>query len=284
MRQDRLEQLGKHISQGLLGSSVQAGFKEYQGLTDPNEVFLKTINDFYNSEISPEFEDYPHSLIHTILFLYFKNEPNNPEIANYFPEIFQQEIPSVKGTYIFDKYMNLLEIGTTFKKNSNTDDPLLLWEIIKKYHLAINEFLNALSGVILINYRFFNGLSYNVNAVGNNYGSKIKELIDLNIGSPELDNLLETTRPDLRNAIAHENIWLDSTNQLVKYRNKNDTSDNEMSISEFVMLLSKSAYYAEAYLVAISTIMLFSSNKPEYRAKLPKALFLKLMDIISPSP
>ena len=279
----RFSQLGKQIHDGLYGSDVIKDSIDYNKISGNSvETFLKNINDFYSKEINPIFRPYPLALIEIILTLFFKNNNKNLELSDCFTLIFQKDIEGIKNTCIKDKYLNMLDAGHASKQSIETNNPLIIWELAKNSFLAYNEFLNILVGVILINYRFSIGKTYKISTLNNAYGNKVNELIELNPKAPSYKYLFQLLRPEIRNAIGHQTIWFDKSDRMVTYLNDKTGINETISIEDFVFLNSKASYLAEAYLVSLSTIAIFTIGKPQDKARLPKELFLLLMDIISP--
>ena len=206
----------------------------------------------------------------------------NPELSDYFTLIFQRDIDGTKNTCIKDKYLSMLDAGHAYKQAIIGKNPLIIWELSKNSFLAYNEFLNILIGVILINYRFSIGKAYKINTLGSKYGNKVNELIELNPQDESYKYLFELMRPDIRNAIGHQTIWFDKEDNIVTYFDDKTEHNETISIEDFIFLNSKASYLGEAYLVAMSTIGIFTIGKPADKARLPKELFLFLMDIISP--
>jgi hypothetical protein len=279
----RLNQLGKQTQEGLYGNEAIKDSNDYNNLSGNSiETFLKNINDFYSKDINPIFRPYPIALIKIILSLFFKNMDKKPELSDYFTLIFQKDIEGTKNTCIKDKYLSMLDAGHASKQAINTNNPLIIWELAKNYCLAFNEFMNILVGVILINYRFSIGKSYKLNALTSKYGNKVNELINLNPDDESYKYLIELMRPDIRNAIGHQTIWFNKEDNIVTFLNDKSGENEIISIKDFIFLNSKASYFGEAYLVAMSTIGIFTIGKPADKARLPKELFLFLMDVISP--
>ncbi len=247
-----------------------------------SEVFLKNINDFYSKEIHPIFRPYPIALIKIILSLFFKNNHDNTEISDYFTLIFQRDIDGFKNSCIKDKYLNMLDAVHAFKQSIDSKNSLIIWELTKNSFLAFNEFINVLLGVILSNYRAAIGNPYQFFTVTNKFGHKVNELKELNPLDENYKLLFELMRPEIRNAIGHQTIWNNQEEEIVTYLNDKSGQNETISIKEFVMLNSKASYLAEAYLVAMSTIGIFISGTVQDKTRLPKELFLYLLDIISP--
>lgn len=279
----RFNQIEAQIVDGLYGNQVVNDFIDYQNLSGSSiETLLKNITDFYNKEINPLFKPYPNALIKIILSLFFKNKDKNPELANYFLLIFQKNINETKNTCIKDKYLNMLDTNHALKQGISTKNALITWELAKNNFLAYNEFLNNLIGVILINYRVSIGKSYKLNTLNSNYGNKINELINLKPQEPFYDYIFELVNPQIRNAIGHQTMWHNKNDNEIVYLNEKTGENNQISLSDFITLNAKASYLGEAYLVALSTIGIFTIGKPQDKARLPRELFSFLLDIISP--
>ena len=280
----RYTQIGRQIWEGMYGSEVQQGSREYEDLSgDPIDTFLKVINDFYDKDIHPLFRPYPIALIHAVLSLYFKNYEDNLDLAETLTVIFQRDIDGTSNTCIKDKYLNMLDASHASKQSIGTNNRLIVWELAKNSFLAYNEFLNVLIGAILINYRFSIGKSYRISTLQNAYGNKVNELKDICLANSEYTTLMELMKPEIRNAIGHQSIWFNSEDGIVTYFNDKLGNDETITIKDFIFLTSKASYLGEAYIVALSTIGIFTIGSPLDKAKLPKELFLYLMDIISPA-
>ncbi len=278
----RFIQLGEQIEDGLYGSEVIKEATNYKNTSNNQiEPFLKTINDFYSKEINPIFRPYPLALIEIILSLFFKNNSKDVDLSDCFTLIFQKNIEGTKNTCIKDKYLNMLDAGHASKQSIETNNPLIIWELAKNNFLAYNEFLNVLVGAILINYRFAIRKKYKFSTLDNPYGNKVNELIELKPQGQCYEYLFELLKPDIRNAIGHQTIWYDKSNRLVIYLNDKTGINETISIEDFILLDSKASYLAEAYLVAISTIAVFSIGTPKDKTRLPKELFLLIMDIVA---
>jgi len=279
----RFNQFGKQIHDGVYGSEVIKNSIEYENHSGNSiEIYLKIINDFYTKKLNPVFRPYPLALIEIILTLFFKNNEKDVELSDCFTLIFQRNIEGTKNTCIKDKYLNMLDAVHAAKQSSETKNPLIIWELTKNSFLAYNEFLNILVGVILINYRFSIGKTYKFSALESPFGKKVNELIDLKPQEPCYKYLFELLHPEIRNAIGHQTIWFDKSDKMVTYLNDKTQQNETISIEDFLFLNSKASYLAEAYLVTLSTIAIFTIGKPQDKARLPKELFLLLMYIRSP--
>jgi len=279
----RFIQLGEQIQDGLYGPDAIKDAETYSNISNSRiEPFLKNINDFYSKEINPIFRPYPLALIEIILTLFFKNNSKDQDLSDCFALIFQKNIEGTKKTCIKDKYINMLDAGHASKQSLKTGNPLIIWELAKSSFLAYNEFLNVLIGTILINYRFAIGKKYKFSSLDNPYGNKVNELIELNPEGDCYKFLFELLQPEIRNAIGHQTIWFDKSKGIVTYLNDKTGLNETLSIEDFIQLDAKASYLAEAYLVSISTIAVFSIGTPEDKTRLPKELFLLIMDIVAP--
>ncbi|MBE9468745.1 MAG: hypothetical protein IMY72_10570 [Bacteroidetes bacterium] len=283
-KKNKRDDLIKRLTQqGIFGKEASKGSYEYDRIEgNSSEVFLKNINDFYSKEIHSIFRPYPIALIKIILSLFFKNNKEHTEIADYFTLIFQRDIDGFKNSCIKNKYLNSLEAGHAFKQSINSKNPLIIWELAKNSFLANNEFYNILIGVILINYRASIEKPYKLNTLTMKYGNKVNQLKELNPSDENYNLFFELMRPEIRNAIGHQTIWYNKETEIVTYLNDKTEKNETISIQDFILLNSKASYLAEAYLVAMSTIGIFISGSVQDKTRLPKKLFLYLMDIIPP--
>ena len=277
----RFDQLQNQTQRGIFGDDAVNDSLKYQALSgDSIEISLKAINDFYSKEIHEVFRPYPLALIEIILTLFFKNNEPNTKLSDYFALIFQENIEGTRNTCIKDKYLNMLNAGHAWKQSIDSKNPLVVWELGKSFFLAYNEFLNILTGVILINYRFSIGKTYKLSTLDNYYGNKVNELIELKPPDKPYKYLIELLKPEIRNAIGHQTIWYDEDRRLVTFQNDKTGKDETIGIEEFFFLNSKASYLGEAYLVALATIIIYTKGNWQDKLRLPKELFLLLMDII----
>jgi hypothetical protein len=282
MKRKREKLVQKRSLDGLYGTEVKILAEQLRNNPLGNiEIFLKTINDFYSKEIHPIFRPYPIALINIVLALYFKNNDSDPILSEYPILIFQKDLPNQESTCIHDKYLSMLDATHAYKQSIASNNKLIVWETAKSSFLAYNEFMNALLGTILVNLRFAKGKSYNLNVVKNNYGSKLNELKQLAEGVSYYDKLFEILNPEIRNAIAHQSIWYDENDEVVRYRENKNGVDKQIKLEDFILMNSKASYLGEAYLVIMSVIGIFLKGTVMDRTKLPKELFLYLMEIIS---
>jgi hypothetical protein len=278
----RFSQIYNQIHNGIYGKNAIIGSLDYKNLSGNSiEIFLKIVNDFFSKDINSIFRAYPIALIKIILSLFFKNNRKNPELTDCFTLIFQRDIDGTKNTCIKDKYLNMLDACHAFKRSIDTKNELIIWELSKNLFLTYNEFLNVLIGVILINYRFSIGKSYKLESLSNSFGSKVNELIDLAPQEDIYKSLFELLRPEIRNAIGHQTIWFNKKDRKVTYLNDKRGLYDVISIEDFLLLNAKASYLGEAYLVAMSTIGIFTIGSSADKMRLPKELFKFLMDIIS---
>ena len=70
----------------------------------------------------------------------YHNNDKNPELSDYFTLIFQRDIDGTKNTCIKNKYLNMLDAGHASKQSINTNNQLIIWELVKNSILAYNEF------------------------------------------------------------------------------------------------------------------------------------------------
>ena len=188
-------------------------------------------------------------------------------------------IPDTEGTSLFHKHADFVDAGHAFKNVIKTKDQILLWEVAKKLTLNYNEFLNGLLGILILLIKCSLGLKCRPSQLKSTYGSKIndfKQLLD-DYDLP-YDMIVKFANSNLRNSIAHGTIWLDSEKAIVNYSNKNEYYS--ISLVEFLALNTSSLHFADAYLSAIATIVIFMFGTREDKSKLPPELLQFLSKIL----
>lgn len=276
---NRLNEIRKKIMSGVYGKDTKDIALVYDNISGQNiEIFLKVVNDFYlkRKKVDIEFLPIIDTFFQTLLTIYIKAHKKDPGIAEYFVLSYLDNIPDTQGTSLFHKHSDFVDAGHAFKNVIKTKDQILLWEVAKKFTLNYNEFLNVLLGVLILLIKCSLELKYRPTQLKAPYGSKIhdfKQLID-DYDLP-YDMIVKFTNSNLRNSIAHSTIWLDSEKAIVNYTNKDEPYS--ISLVEFLALNASALHFAEAYLSAVATIVIFMTGTREDKSKLP----LELLQLLS---
>ena len=261
----------------MFGRAVQAAASEYKSLQDKGmQVFLKLVKDFYGIPRKTEEDQMIANLsdlfCQLIIIVYREAKKQDKQIALAFANSFIKDFPNVQGSCLYPQWEALAKASFAFK--SSAPNSLMVWQQSLKLVQAYNEFLNALLGYFLIAWRCALGKSYSTNVLNNTFGSKLNEFSQLTGGDDSAFYLIfRLANPNLRNAIAHENIWLDSETDIVKYSaGKGPKVTHEMSLIDFMGLATVGSHLGQAYIVAIAAIIILEDGSRLDIMQLPKHL------------
>jgi len=114
----------------------------------------------------------------------------------------------------------------------------------------------------------------NIQVFNATYANKISQFSSLTGGEDGPFYLFcRFARPRIRNAIAHETIWLDSDAAKVRFvEGRNPKFESEMELVEFTALASTGSHLAHAYLAAISVITIMEEGTDFAKNLMPPEL------------
>jgi len=275
----RLAQLGNQSIQGLFGEQVKSNAAEYALLQNEGmNVFLKLIHDFYGKPLNTE-EDRMMAegadvFCQLIIAVYRETKKEDEDVAASFVNSFIEDFPNAPNSCLYPQWEALAKATMAFKSAPATQNPLIVWQQSLKLVQAYNEFLNVLIGYFLVAWRCALGKSYSINTFSNAYGAKINEFSQLTGGHDGAFNIIfQVANHSLRNAIAHEDIWLDSGTNTVKYTaGKRPKTTHEIGIGEFFGYAMMGANFGQAYIVAIAALIVLEDGSLEDKKRLPAHL------------
>jgi hypothetical protein len=126
---------------------------------------------------------------------------------------------------------------------------------------------------LIILWRTANSKTVNTSAFSVAYSNKVNQFRDLTSGDDDAFGLIfRLAQPKLRNAIAHETIWLDSGASKVRYIDGKPPVEHEIELMDFMKLSSDGSHLAQTYLAALSVIFVMESGIQEANSLLPKDL------------
>ena len=270
----RLEEISRQTSRGDHGLKAMGVAEEYKILRgDDSGTFLKSITDYFkkredvDKKLLPLLDD----VFESLLRIYIKAHKKNPEIAEYFVSSYLTNIPGTENTALFHKSSGLVNASLAFSNVLDLKNPVVLGEVAIKLSLSYNEFLNGLLGILILLIKCDLGLNCNVSQLKATYGSKVHEFNRLlEVYKLPYQLFKQFANSNLRNAIAHEEIWIDSEKAEVHYSNKDDAYT--MDLTEFLTLNTYATYFAEIYFTTLTVIALFMSGTKEEKSKLPAKL------------
>jgi len=236
---------------------------------------LKIVSDFLESLSvnDPEIVQMLQLTCQTLIVAYREAKRKRPKIAEHFITSFIQDYPGVAESCLLPRWTSLAKACLAFRELSHSKNRLLVWQQALKLFQAYNEYLNGLFGYLIILWRTHLGKSVNPNVLNTTYGNKINQLKELTGGDDGIFYFfIRIAQPDIRNAIAHESIWLDSDDKIVRYNHGNQNKiESQISLTEFMAYITYGSHLAQPYLAAISVIIIM-----EYGSELAKSFLPKL--------
>ena len=209
----------------------------------------------------------------TLIVAYREAKRKDPEIADNFISSFIQDYPGVAESCLLPRWTSLAKACLAFRELSQSTNRLLIWQQSLKLFQAYNEYLNGLFGYLIVLWRTHLGKAVNPNVFNTTYGNKINQLKELTGGDDGIFYFyLRIAQPDIRNAIAHESIWLDSDDEIIRYNHGNQNKiESQISLTEFMAYITYGSHLAQPYLAAISIIVIM-----EYGSELAKSFLPEL--------
>lgn len=270
-----LKQFSRIADDGLLGKKIAESRLEYEKLPSGIPVMLKVASDFLDdsSSLDQEASQMRHLMCQLLIVAYREARRKDIEIAEHFLNSFIQDYPNVPESCLLPKWIGLTNACMAFREISGTKNRLLIWQQSIKQFQAYNEFLNALFGYLIILWRTHLGKQVNPNVLNANYGIKKNQLSELTGG----DNgafyfFLRIAQPDIRNAIAHESIWLDSNTATVHYNHGNQNKiESKIPLVEFMTYVRCGSHIPQTYLAALSIIFVMEFGSGVAKSLLPEA-------------
>ena len=259
-----MSQFSDMAEQGAFGDSVRKLKAEYDELPDGIAIAIKTFLDFYDglSKGDAETAKMRHLTCKSLITVFRDANKQDSEIAAHFVNGFIQDYPGVAESCLTPRWVSLGSACLAFHEVSKTTNKLLIWQQSIKMFQAYNEFLNGLFGYLIVLCRLAQDKDVNPNVLNTTYGNKIQQLSEISGGETgALFFLLRLARPNIRNACAHESIWLDSENNLVRYSYGNQNKvEADIGLMEFMALNSAGTHLAQPYLAAISFLVVMDAG------------------------
>ena len=269
-----LDQFSSMADDGAFGAEIRQSRDEYDQLPNGIPVMLKLVVEFYDQLRSdtPELAQIRDIACQTLIIAYRESNRKDPDIAANFVHSFIQDYPGISESCLLPRWTSLGNACLASREVAHSQNRLIVWQQTLKLFQAYNEFLNGLFGYLIILWRVHLGKSVNPNVLNTSYGNKINQLRDLTGGEEgPFYFYLRLAQPDIRNAIAHESIWLDSDAAVVRYNYGNQNKQEaEMDLVEFMGYSSSGSHIAQPYLVAIAVIAVMECGNELGQSLLPE--------------
>jgi hypothetical protein len=274
----RIQQLHQMSKDGVFGEVVQRDAHAYDHSQHTTmSIFLDVVRDFYSNEArlsQQQLAELTDLFCQLFIVVYREAKRADPAVADALLHAFLKDYPGAPDTCIYPQWDALLQACHGFKASLTTSNRLLLWQHSLRLTQAYNEFLNVLLGYYLVAWRTALGKTVSTNVLYNSYGAKVNEFSSLTNGSDGPFYLLfRIAKPHLRNAIAHEQIWLDSESNTIRYADGKDAlTQYEMPLTEFVVLNGVGSNLALAYIAAVAAVAVLEVGSASDVAQLPAHL------------
>lgn len=270
-----LKQFSNMADEGLLGEQIANSRSEYEQLPKGIPIMLKMVFDFLENVSSKEAElsKMFHLICQTLIATYRDANQKNPDISDHFLNSFIKDYPGISESCLLPRLTSLINACLAFRESGQSKNRLLIWQQSLKLFQAYNEFLNGLFGYLIILWRTKLGKTVNPNVLNTNYGNKINQLSELTGGDEGLFYFFfRIAKPDIRNAIAHESIWLDPDAAIVRYNRGNQNKiESQINFVEFMSYITYGSNIVQPYLTAISVIVIMECGNDLAKSLLPES-------------
>jgi hypothetical protein len=260
--------------QGFLGEEAQNETARYADL--PNDIArcIRYIDNFFSQDTEEDTKSARNLLCQLVIVAYRDAKKQDASLAQAFAKAYIEDFRGIPGTALLPRWISLAEAALAFKNLSKSGNPSLIWQQTTRLVLTVNEFLDGLVGLLIVAWRCALGKTVNTNVLGNAYGSKVNEFAELTGGEDGIFYLIfRLADPILRNGIAHSSIWPDFEAQIVHYIvGQQAKIEYEMSLTKFMLIAYLGSHLAQAYIAALTTIVVMESGGPIAAQMIPEHL------------
>ena len=276
--QRRMQQLRQLAQAGAFGEQARVDTAAYDRAgAAPMGVFLVLVHDFYGDEArrsAPVIEEFTDLFWLQFILVYRAAKRAAPAVADGLIHAIVRDYPGAPDTCIYPQLEALVTAAHAFKAALATSNRVLVWEQTLRLAEAYNEFLNVLLGYYLIAWRTGLGKRASVKTLYNRYAMKVNEFRDLTSGpGVSFSGLLRLAQPQLRNAIAHGNVWLDSATDTIRYTDgKDQRVPYQMPLGELMLLNTVASHLPMTYLASVGAIVVSEAGTVRDVEQLPRQL------------
>lgn len=274
--QRRIAQLIDKAHCGDFGETVQRdAAARAQGPLGGMATCLRAVRDFYDNPArteEPAVARMTDQFCQLFIVVYREAKRVDASVATALLHSFIYDYSGVPGSCLYPQVEALLVAAHAWKAARGS--PLLAWQQSVKLVQAYNEFLNALLGYYLVAWRCGLGKRFSTNVFRNAYGAKLKEFSELTHGDDGPFYLIfRLVNVPLRNAIAHEDVWLDTDTSKVRYVDgKEQRVPYELDLMQFLSSAMVGSYLGPTYLAAIAALLVLEEGSAAEVAHLPAHL------------
>ena len=271
-----IQQFSQLASEGMFSQYIKASQQQYDQLKPLGGVaVLVQVAREFQEETERHVQEIGEirSLICKLLIVVYREaKRQDPSISLTFVHSFIQDYPSIPESSLLPRWVSLTLSSLAAREISHSQNRLLTWQIYKQQFQAYNEFLNGLLSYLIILWRTSLSKGVNLNVFDTNYANKVDDFNNLTGGEDGAFYIFSRlARPRIRNAIAHESIWLDSEAGKVCFTEGrgNNKVESEMDVSEFFTLATIGSHFSHAYIAAIAVIAVMEDGSDFAKSLLP---------------
>ena len=149
-----------------------------------------------------------------------------------------------------------------------------MWQQMERLFLSYNEFLDGLLGYLVILQRAALRKDVKPGVFSCAYGDKVRQFNNLTGGEDGAYYIfIRLARPAMRNASAHGRMWLDSSQDAVRYVDgRQSKTENVIDLTEFAGLVHLGSHLSMPYMAAVSALAILETGSDDAAARLPSEL------------
>ena len=271
-----LKQFADMAADGQFGNSIKKAQKEYDQLPAGIAILLKFVLDFWEEIFNKndELAQIRNLTCQLLIIAYREAKKRDAEIAQSLVNSFTTDYPDVPESTLLPRWCSLAQASLAMREVAQSKNRLMVWQQACKQFQAYNEFLNGLLAYLIILWRTKEGRPVRANVFDTPYANKLDQFSSLTGGEDGAFYLFcRLARPKIRNAIAHETIWLDADENKVRYEEgRHPRTEHEMDLIEFMGLAAAGSHLAQSYLAAIAVIAIMEEEYELGKKVLPPQL------------
>ena len=271
-----VQQVFQMASEGMFCESIKASQQQYDQIKMLGgfAILVQVAREFQEKTEHhiQEISEIRILICKLLIVIYREAKRKDHSIALTFAHSFVQDYPTIPESSLLPRLISLAQSSLAFREISHSENRLLAWQIYKQQFQAYNEFLNGLLSYLIILWRTSLSKRVNLNVFDTNYANKVDDFNILTGGEDGAFYIFSRlARPRIRNAIAHESIWLDSEAGKVRFtEGRGDNKvESEMNLTDFVALAGIGSHFAHAYIAAIAVIVVMEDGSDFAKSLLP---------------
>lgn len=255
-RERLLKQVAQLAAEGALGNSVKQSLGQYEQLSNHIAVFAKVVEDFVegNAAADPETARFRDLVAKLLIVAYRDARRVRPLEAEPFISSLISDYPGAQESALLTRWNGLAQACLAYQEVVKSTNRILMWQQMERLFLSYNEFLDGLLGYLVILQRAALRKDVKPGVFSCAYGNKVCQFNNLTGGEDGAYYIfIRLARPAMRNASAHGRMWLDSSQDAVRYVDgRQSKTENVIDLTEFAGLVHLGSHLSMPYMAAVS--------------------------------